>query len=109
MLSCLFPLNWDQGRTRAGLLANHRYSIGENGHRLGGRTDSIVNVMRKTYVPNSWILICPITAKSFGRLWNNYADPARFADLSPSAIDMILGAVRNLKDLIDIEKSFFLF
>src|SRR5512140_2390291 len=35
-------------------------------HRLNGRPDSIVNVMRKTYVPNSWILICPITAKSFG-------------------------------------------
>jgi PAS domain S-box-containing protein len=27
-------------------------------------------------------------------------DPARFANLFPSAIDMILGAVRNLKDLI---------
>ncbi|MFO1497613.1 MAG: type II secretion system protein [Verrucomicrobiota bacterium] len=49
-------------------------------HRLNGRQDSIVNVMRKTYVPNSWILICPVTAKSFGRVWLNYASPANFAD-----------------------------
>ena len=49
-------------------------------HRLNGRQDSIVNVMRKTYVPSSWILICPVTAKSFGRLWMNYASPANFAD-----------------------------
>ncbi len=49
-------------------------------HRLGGRKDSIVDVMRGAYVPNRWILICPITAKSFGRLWLNYASPANFAD-----------------------------
>ena len=49
-------------------------------HRLNGRKDSIVDSMRKTYVPDSWILICPITAKSFGRLWFNYASPANFAD-----------------------------
>jgi type II secretory pathway pseudopilin PulG len=51
-------------------------------HRLNGRKDSIVDSMRKTYVNNTWILICPITAKSFGRLWLNYADPANFADRS---------------------------
>ncbi len=33
-------------------------------------------------------------------------DPARFANLFPSAIDMILGAVRNLKDLIGEFSSF---
>jgi len=49
-------------------------------HRLNGRKDSIVDSMRGSYVPNSWILICPITAKSFGRLWRNYASPANFAD-----------------------------
>jgi prepilin-type N-terminal cleavage/methylation domain-containing protein len=49
-------------------------------HRLNGRKDSIVDSMRKTYVPDSWILICPITAKSFGRLWFNYASPSNFAD-----------------------------
>jgi len=49
-------------------------------HRSGGRQDSIVSVMRKTYVPNSWITICPITAKNFGRVWLNYASPANFAD-----------------------------
>jgi prepilin-type N-terminal cleavage/methylation domain-containing protein len=49
-------------------------------HRLGGRKDSIVNVMRGTYVPNTRILICPITANSFGRIWLNYASMANFAD-----------------------------
>lgn len=43
---------------------------------------SIVSVMRKSYVQNSWITICPITARSFGRVWFNYADPAAFADKS---------------------------
>jgi prepilin-type N-terminal cleavage/methylation domain-containing protein len=51
-------------------------------HRLGGRKDSIVDSMRRTYVPSSWILICPVTAKSFGKLWMNYASPANFADKS---------------------------
>jgi prepilin-type N-terminal cleavage/methylation domain-containing protein len=51
-------------------------------HRLNNRADSIVNAMRNTYVPSSWILICPITSKSFGRLWLNYASPANFADKS---------------------------
>jgi hypothetical protein len=32
--------------------------------------------MRGTYVPNRWILICPITAKSFGDKWPTYAHPA---------------------------------
>ena len=30
----------------------------------GGK--SIVSLMRKTYVQNSWITICPITANGFG-------------------------------------------
>src|SRR5688572_272178 len=41
---------------------------------------SIVTLMRKSYVPNSWVTICPITAKTFGRTWWNYADPKLFAD-----------------------------
>jgi prepilin-type N-terminal cleavage/methylation domain-containing protein len=49
-------------------------------HRLNGRKDSIVNSMRGTYIVNTWILICPITAKSFGQVWQNYASPANFAD-----------------------------
>ena len=49
-------------------------------HRLNGRKDSIVDSMRGTYVANSWMLICPVTSKSFGRLWLNYASPANFAD-----------------------------
>ena len=41
---------------------------------------SIVTLMRKNYVPNSWVTICPITAKTFGKTWWNYANPASFAD-----------------------------
>ncbi len=43
-------------------------------------TNSIVSVMRKSYMANPWITICPITAKSFGNSWLNYANPAAFAD-----------------------------
>ncbi len=49
-------------------------------HRLGGRKDSIVDVMKGAYVPNTWVTICPITAKTFGRVWFNYASPRNFAD-----------------------------
>lgn len=49
-------------------------------HRLGGRADSIVSLMKGKYVPNSSILICPITRKSFGRKWLNYESMANFAD-----------------------------
>ncbi|MBM3835913.1 MAG: prepilin-type N-terminal cleavage/methylation domain-containing protein [Verrucomicrobia bacterium] len=37
---------------------------------------SIVNAMQGSYVPNSWILICPITSKSFGKLWPMYRSPS---------------------------------
>jgi prepilin-type N-terminal cleavage/methylation domain-containing protein len=43
-------------------------------HRLGGNPRSIVNVMRGTYVKNTWIFICPIT-RSFGKLWPTYESP----------------------------------
>jgi prepilin-type N-terminal cleavage/methylation domain-containing protein len=43
---------------------------------------SIVDLMRKTYVPNTAVLICPITAHDFGRIWWNYASMANFADAS---------------------------
>ena len=43
---------------------------------------SIVNSMRGTYVKNTRILICPITANGVGRTWLNYANPASFADSS---------------------------
>jgi type II secretory pathway pseudopilin PulG len=43
-------------------------------------TRSIVNSMRGTYLKNTRILICPITANGVGRTWLNYADPASFAD-----------------------------
>jgi prepilin-type N-terminal cleavage/methylation domain-containing protein len=50
-------------------------------HRTGNTgPQSIVNVMRGTYVKNSRVLICPITANGVGRTWLNYADPASFAD-----------------------------
>lgn len=48
-------------------------------HRLGGRADSLVSLMKGKYVPNSSILICPITRKSFGRKWLNYESMANFA------------------------------
>lgn len=41
---------------------------------------SIVNAMRGTYVRNTRMLICPITATTVGRVWLNYADQAKFAD-----------------------------
>ena len=49
-------------------------------HRTGGRADSIVSLLKGKYVPNSSILICPITRKSFGRKWLNYESMANFAD-----------------------------
>ena len=49
-------------------------------HRLGGAKDSIVTVMRGAYVKSTAILICPITAKTIGRTWLNYASMANFAD-----------------------------
>ncbi|MEW6156236.1 MAG: type II secretion system protein [Verrucomicrobiota bacterium] len=42
--------------------------------------NSIVNTMRGKYVQNTQILICPITRKSFGRVWLNYESMANFAD-----------------------------
>src|SRR2546422_4374501 len=51
-------------------------------HRLNGNKNSIVDSMRGTYVKNTAILICPITAKSFGRIWLNYESMANFADKS---------------------------
>src|SRR5579872_1308399 len=50
-------------------------------HRTGNTgAQSIVNLMRGTYVKNTRILICPITANGVGRTWFNYASPAAFAD-----------------------------
>jgi len=52
-------------------------------HRTAGNVgSSIVDLMRKTYVPNSSILICPITRMNFGRTWWNYESMAKFADAS---------------------------
>jgi len=41
---------------------------------------SIVDLMRKTYVPNTAVLICPITRLNFGQTWWNYASMSSFAD-----------------------------
>jgi prepilin-type N-terminal cleavage/methylation domain-containing protein len=49
-------------------------------HRLNGNKNSIVDLMRGSYVKNTTILICPITRKSFGRIWLNYESMANFAD-----------------------------
>lgn len=45
-------------------------------HRWNGNKVSVVDVMRDSYVPNRWVLICPITSKSFGDKWPTYAHPA---------------------------------
>jgi type II secretory pathway pseudopilin PulG len=50
-------------------------------HRTSGNVgQSIVDLMRKTYVPNTAILICPITRMNFGALWGNYDSMSKFAD-----------------------------
>ena len=41
---------------------------------------SIVDTMRGTYLKNTRILICPVTANTIGKTWLNYAAPANFAD-----------------------------
>jgi type II secretory pathway pseudopilin PulG len=41
---------------------------------------SIVDLMRKTYMPNTSVLICPITRQNFGRTWWNYDSMNKFAD-----------------------------
>ena len=43
-------------------------------------TRSIVTSMRGTYLKNTQILICPITRRSFGQAWLNYASMGNFAD-----------------------------
>ncbi len=43
-------------------------------------TRSIVNSLRGTYMKNTQILICPITRKTFGRIWLNYESMSNFAD-----------------------------
>ncbi|HOK78670.1 MAG TPA: type II secretion system protein, partial [Verrucomicrobiota bacterium] len=42
-------------------------------------TRSIVNCLRGTYLKETQILICPITRKSFGRIWLNYESMTNFA------------------------------
>jgi len=52
-------------------------------HRTGGNVgSSIVDLLRKVYVPNTAILICPITRMNFGQLWGNYDSMSKFADTS---------------------------
>jgi prepilin-type N-terminal cleavage/methylation domain-containing protein len=41
---------------------------------------SIVNCLRGTYVQGTQVLICPITRKSFGRIWLNYESMTNYAD-----------------------------
>ena len=53
-------------------------------HRTRGNTNSIVSTMRGTYVKNSQIFICPITASTFGQTWLCYASPANYSGSTPS-------------------------
>jgi len=41
---------------------------------------SIVDLMKKTYMANTSVLICPITRLNFGRTWWNYDSMSKFAD-----------------------------
>ena len=41
---------------------------------------SIVDLLRGTYLKNTQILICPITRLNFGRIWLNYDSMANYAD-----------------------------
>lgn len=43
-------------------------------------TRSIVNCLRGAYLRETKVLICPITRKSFGRMWLNYESMTNFAD-----------------------------
>jgi len=50
-------------------------------HRTGTTgTRSIVNCLRGTYLKDTQVLICPITARTIGRNWLNYASMTNFAD-----------------------------
>ncbi len=51
-------------------------------HRTGGRKDSIVDSLKGKYLQETRVLICPVTAKTFGKLWLNYASMTNFADAS---------------------------
>jgi prepilin-type N-terminal cleavage/methylation domain-containing protein len=64
----------------AGKFPNHA-DLSPDYHRTTyTAAQSIVNAMRGTYLKNTKILICPITASTVGRVWLNYADQASFAD-----------------------------
>jgi len=64
----------------AGKFARHD-DVSPDYHRTAANVgQSIVDVMRKAYVPNTAILICPITRQNFGRTWLNYESMSNFAD-----------------------------
>jgi hypothetical protein len=64
----------------AGKFARHD-DISPDYHRTSGNVGfSIVDLMRKTYVQNTAILICPITRMNFGKIWGNYESMSKFAD-----------------------------
>jgi type II secretory pathway pseudopilin PulG len=68
-----------------GKFARHD-DLGPDYHRSTWNVgSSIVDTMRGTYVKNTAILICPITARNFGQIWRNYASMGNFA--SPDTTD----------------------
>jgi prepilin-type N-terminal cleavage/methylation domain-containing protein len=64
----------------AGKFARHDDSSPDYHRTSGNVGQSIVDLMRKTYVPNTAILICPITRMNFGQVWGNYDSMSKFAD-----------------------------
>ncbi len=64
----------------SGKFARHD-DVSPDYHRTGNNVGlSIVDLMRKSYVPNTSVLICPITRQNFGRIWWNYESMNNFAD-----------------------------
>jgi prepilin-type N-terminal cleavage/methylation domain-containing protein len=64
----------------SGKFARHDDSSPDYHRTPGNVGSSIVDLMRKTYVPNTAILICPITRLNFGTLWGSYDSMSKFAD-----------------------------
>jgi len=55
------------------------YDASPEYHRSLGAANSIVNLMRGTYVANSWITICPIIAGTRGQAQPPLANPVSYA------------------------------
>jgi len=62
-----------------GKFARHDDSSPDYQRTSGNVGQSIVDVMRGTYMKNTAVMICPITRLSFGQIWGNYDSMSKFA------------------------------